>query len=633
MRSDRKSLSTAALLAVMLGVFAGAQEPATPNSGPTADRAPTKVEDPLIAKPGVEAGIASLTTEEFAEQLAWWAHDDRGGREPGTPGSVEAGDVAAQEFARLGLEPFGDLIDGKRSYFQYFENGGRHAYAADTALTIGGKPCTLGTDYVVRGSFNKASLEDLDVVFAGYGIRSRRPKRNDYDGIDAGGKAVLVFAGADGAGRSGRLTMKALTARRAKAKLLIITGVPKGDDPKADVLPLDDVMRSGSCPVLYVKPSVAAGLLAGSDETLESLRDKLAAGKAPSAITLHTKVSFSGKRELVAKARNIIARFPGSDPKLADEALIIGAHYDHLGIGRFGSRSPKRLGEVHNGADDNATGAVGVLELAEAFAESGVTTKRSIVFILFDAEEKGLLGARHYVEHPTVPRDKIAAMMNMDMIGRVDPKRRRMTVGGTGTCKEWKEICTIAAIGSPLEWKQNPSAFGGSDHLPFVQKKIPVLMFNSGVHNDYHTPDDDADRCNPEGARDILRGMFRMAYQAANLDAKPQWLDARPRGRLGIRTRSVKEGARIAYIDADTPAQIAGLKLDDVITKINGQKVRTRYSISRALRKVKPGEMFVVEFQRGGEPMPPLKIRIPKPGEKPAEKAAPPKPKDKRELR
>ncbi len=631
MRSDRKSLSSAALLAVTLGVFAGAQEPVVPGSGPTADRAPTKIEDPLITKPGVEAAIASITTEEFAEQLEWWAHDDRGGREPGMPGSIEAGDVAAKEFARLGLEPLGDVIDGKRSYFQYFESGGRRAYSDATTLTIAGTPCAIGSDYVVRGSFTKASLADLDVVFAGYGIRSRRrPKRDDYAGIDGGGKAVLVLAGADGTGRSGRETMKALTARRAKAKLLIVTAVPDADDPKSEELPLDDVMLSSSCPVLYVKPSVAARLLEGSGETLESLRDKLASGTAPSAFKLHTKVSFEGKRELVAKARNIIARFPGSDPKLADEALIIGAHYDHLGIGRFGSRAPKRLGEVHNGADDNATGAVGVLELAEAFAESGVTTKRSIVFILFDAEEKGLLGARHYVEHPTVPRDKIAAMMNMDMIGRIDKQRQTMTVGGTGTCKEWKDICTVAAIGSPLTWKQNPSAFGGSDHLPFVQKKIPVLMFNSGVHNDYHTPDDDASRCNPEGARDILRGMFRMAYQAANLDEKPTWLDARPRGRLGVRTRSVKGGARIAYIDADTPAQLAGLKLDDVITKINGQRVRTRYSINRALRKVKPGETFVLEYERGGEPMPPVKIRIPKPGEKTTTEAPP---KKKRELR
>jgi len=611
--------------------------------------------DPLAKQPGVLKGQKSITAEEFKEQLAWWAHDDRGGREPGTPGNIEAGNVAAAEFERLGLLPHGDVQQGKRTYFQEFERGGKMGFdPAATILTIGGKKWTMGGpgapighssaggsaasppgtlvvtsgDFTLPGRPETIDVKSLPVVFAGYGIRSTEYEYDDYRKIAVKGKAVLIFthepqemdARSRWAGTKpvldARVFSKIRNARRAGAKLLIMVDGPLHRDPAKDPLTVNGLYSSRACPALHVRRAVAEALLEGTGKSLEDLQRAIDEKDAPASMPLEVKVAFKTERKLIRPARNVLALFPGSDPRLKSEVIIIGAHYDHLGVGLYGSRDPLRRGEIHNGADDNATGSVGVLELAEAFAESGVKTRRSILFILFDAEEKGFYGSLYYVAHPSVPFKKIAAMMNMDMIGHV--RNSRMSISGTGTCTDWQKIIGKAEHGSPLVWSHNPRAFGGSDHLPFVQKRIPVLMFNSGLHPYYHTPDDDADRCNPEGAQEVLRVLFRIAYLAANLPRKPEWTDYRPPSgsetgvRIGVQVKTAKKtrGARIVDVIAGTPAAKAGLKIDDVITKIDKSRVTGRLSYKRAFRRVRPGSTVTVEFIRGGEKMK-VKLRFP----------------------
>ena len=589
--------------------------------------------DPLASKPGLTRGMQSITAQEFKEQLAWWAHDDRGGREPGTPGNIQAGNVAAAEFRRLGLEPAGDVVNGQRTYFQNFERGGKYGYdPKDGRLTVGAKPFVLEKDYTLAGRVNEADLKDLPVVFAGYGIKSRRFHYDDYEGIDAKDRAVLIFNHEPqqndpksrwyGTRRTpdSSTFRKIRNARTAGAKLLIMVDGPLHHE-SADNAPASrptgtksDLMRTGSlytrdCPLLHVRREVADALLAGSGQTLEGLQKAIDDADKPSSHALSSRVSFQAKRTLIHPARNILALFPGHDPRVKDEVIVIGAHYDHLGVGDYGSRTPHRRGEIHNGADDNATGSVGVLELAEAFAESGVKTRRSILFMLFDAEEKGLYGSRHFVDHPTVPIEKIVAMINMDMIGYV--KDNRMSVSGTSTAQVWDKILAPAEHGSPLTWSHRPGASGGSDHLCFVQKKIPVLMFNSGLHPYYHTPDDDAERCNPEGAQEVLRVLFRIAYQAANLSERPVWQEPRrapasaspDRVSLGVSVKTDRKarGARVVDVLAGTPASQAGLRLDDVIQQIGKSKVTNRLGVRRALRAVKPGETVPVVVDRHGQ--------------------------------
>ena len=633
-RTFTSALALVAAALILLPVWSTAQTASRAPSGSTSTSS-----DPMGNMAGVGKGVESITAEEFREQLAWWAHDDRGGREPGTPGNIEAGNVAAAEFERLGLERCGDTgKDGKRSFFQNFQKGGKYGYdAREVLLHIGDRKWGLGKDYTLAGWAPEADLKNLALVFAGYGVVSRKLEYDDYQGVDVKDKAVLLFTYEPQEKDPGSLWngtkkiaaastyRKVRNAQRKGARLVILVDGPLHRDPARDPLTPNESFRSSRCPVLHVRRAVAEALLEGSGRTLESLQQAIDSGTppAPAPLALRSRVSFKAVRKLLHPARNVLALFRGSHPRLRDEVLIIGAHYDHIGVGKYGSRARSRIGEIHNGADDNATGSVGVLELAEAIAESGVKTKRSVLFMLFDAEEKGLYGSRYYVDHPAVPLDKTAAMINMDMIGYV--KNNRMSVGGVGSCAAWEGILKKAEHGSPLTWRHRSSTGGGSDHLSFVARKIPVLMFNSGLHPYYHTPDDDARRCNPEGAREVLRTMFRIACLAANLDRKPVWTTGRLSTRLdlGVRISTSSKGARVLSVKGESPAHRAGLKTGDILVRVHKSLVKGRLSVSRALRKVRPGQSVVVEFLRGGKTLK-ARVEFPKPRKaavmKPAQK-------------
>ena len=206
----------------------------------------------------------------------------------------------------------------------------------------------------------------------------------------------------------------------------------------------------------------------------------------------------------VAEARNVVALLPGSDPDVADELVIIGAHYDHLGLGGDGSLDPDAMGVVHNGADDNASGSAALIEVAQRLSQGARRPGRSVLFLGFTGEEKGLWGSAHYVRNPLVPLERATAMLNMDMVGRLEG--RTLTVMGVGTAEEWTEVLTAAnqTLERPLRIATSPDGFGPSDHSSFYGEGIPVLHFFSNTHEDYHRPSDDFDKIDGEGLEDIL---------------------------------------------------------------------------------------------------------------------------------
>ncbi|MBN2492120.1 MAG: hypothetical protein JXQ29_14835, partial [Planctomycetes bacterium] len=330
--------------------------------------------DPLADVPGLVAGVESVTAAEFREWLAWWAHDDRGGREPGTPGSVEAGEAAASEFARLGLEPYGDVVDGRRTYLQNFERGGKQGYrVAETVLRTGDRSWVLNQNYTLVGRNDASDLKNLPLVFAGYGIQSRRQEYDDYKSADVKGKAILIFNheprekdpqsrwNGDKPTPEASIYRKARIAAREGVRLILMVDGPLDRDPARDPLTGQEsgtlspgllepgmafgVFATRDCPLLHVRRELADALLAGSGRTLEDVQRSIDEPDAPASFPLAATVSFRAVRELIRPARNIIARFPGSDPRLRDEAIVIGAHYDHIGPGDYGSRSPARRGE------------------------------------------------------------------------------------------------------------------------------------------------------------------------------------------------------------------------------------------------------------------------------------------------
>jgi Zn-dependent M28 family amino/carboxypeptidase len=341
---------------------------------------------------------------------------------------------------------------------------------------------------------------------------------------------------------------------------------------------------------------------------------------------------------------NVVGILPGSDPKLKDEAIVIGAHYDHLGLGGEGSGSLSARTGIHHGADDNASGVAGLIELARMFSTQ--KPRRTIVFIAFSGEEEGLIGSNYYVNHPIVPLANTVAMINMDMIGRL--KERSLIVGGVGTAQEWRSLIdadnsmqsltvslnapqtsglpdsnrmpiVVGANGTPVVTmdpaKQfrltlNEDGYGPSDHSSFYSKQVPVLFFFTGTHDDYHKPSDTADKINYEGEARVVEFVSRIIRDIDKSDQRPSFAVAKSesQGRsMGFRVylgtipnyAESNDGLRLDGVRDDSPAAKAGLRAGDRIVKMAGHEVKNVYDYTYALGEMKAGQEYEVEIVRG----------------------------------
>jgi aminopeptidase YwaD len=315
-------------------------------------------------------------------------------------------------------------------------------------------------------------------------------------------------------------------------------------------------------------------------------------------------------------ARNVVGLLEGSDPVLKDSYIIVGAHYDHLGMGGPGSGS-RFLDSmaIHNGADDNASGVGGILELAAFFASEKASLKRSIVFIALDGEELGILGSRYFVEHPLINLKNTDAMINFDMIGRLKKESPAIMIGGTGTSVESAGILNSLNAGS-IKLNFSPEGYGPSDHAAFYAENIPVFFFSTGAHEDYHTPDDDWDRINFDGEKDILEIGRQLITVLANQGANLTFQEAGPKqqegGKAGYRfkvtlgimpdfTSTVEGGLGVGGVKKDGPAFKGGMLKGDVITAIDGKQVTDIYDYMNRLKKLQPGQVISVDVLREGK--------------------------------
>ena len=298
-------------------------------------------------------------------------------------------------------------------------------------------------------------------------------------------------------------------------------------------------------------------------------------------------------------------------PGQTDKIIIIGAHYDHLGLGATGSLAPEFIDQIHNGADDNASGTAVLLQLAQDFSR-GSPLQQGLLFIAFAGEELGLLGSRYYTEHATMPLEKTVAMINMDMIGRSQGK---LLLGGVGTAAEFRGILDEVQTTSPLQFSYTNSSRGSSDHLSFSSKKIPVLFFFSGLHNDYHRPSDDWERINVQTIQQILEVVRSTVHRLLELNQAFQYVEVgrgpeRARRRGGRRrtwfgslpdTEWSLGGVRFEQILGEAPAARAGLKDGDVLVRFDGRTIRSLRQFIRALGTKIPGDKVDVAVLRDGE--------------------------------
>ncbi|MCP5115971.1 MAG: M28 family peptidase, partial [bacterium] len=319
-------------------------------------------------------------------------------------------------------------------------------------------------------------------------------------------------------------------------------------------------------------------------------------------MTLHSDV----KRD-IRTVRNVVGYLPGE----TDEFVIVGAHYDHLGLGEQFSMAPSKAGTPHPGADDNASGTAGLIELARWFS-SQPTPERGILFLAFAGEELGLLGSSHWVNHPTMPLEEAVAMLNMDMIGRI--RNGKVYLGGVGTGTSFRETLESLKPDDLMVEFSDTTGYGSSDHTSFTTKQVPVLFFFSGLHADYHRPSDTWDKIDaPQSAR-LLDYIATVTSQLAEADERPRFVRvADPHSGRGRPVAGaggsgygpyfgsvpdfteIPEGVRFADIRPGSPADEAGLPGGDVLIGFDGKRIENLYDFTYALRASKAGDRVKVK--------------------------------------
>jgi hypothetical protein len=615
-----------------------------------------------FAQSAAKPATAGPDVERLRAHVTYLASEKLEGRRTGTGGAEEAARYVAREFMRLGLRPAGntptdDLTE--TSYFQAFpyvagvELGQGNALTATRRVDAASQVAPLAIDFKVGEDwmplgFGSNGRVEAPVAFVGYGITAAEQNYDDYKGAGASGKVALAFAGTpDGDNphgrftRAGELRFKAAAARAAGAKALVV--IAAEENFKSDRLArlrFDNAGGDAGLPVAVISRQAGAKLLGLTGPPLlaefeKSLRG--GGGGGPVGVVRDAELARGVVLNLTtdvvrknAPAANVVGVLEGSDAKLKSEVIVLGAHYDHLGRGGEGSLAG-REGEVHHGADDNASGTAGLLELARLFAAERGRMRRTLVFIAFGGEEEGLIGSSHYVQNPSLPLEQTVAMLNMDMIGRL--RDGALHVGGVGTAAELRAMVEgvnmvhlppVIVTGkdgrkeeTPAPWvrrfelRLSEDGFGPSDHSSFYARRVPVLFFFTGAHEDYHKPSDTADRVNYHGAAQILELVRDIVMSLQSRDARPTYALARAEAntrttfRISLGTvpsyGESTDGLKLDAVREGSPAAAAGLKAGDKIVKLAGRDIRNVYDYTQALSEMKAGQEYGVELLRGDQ--------------------------------
>jgi hypothetical protein len=590
----------------------------------------------------VPAQKASESAQNLRKHVEYLASDQFEGRRTGEQGATGAGGYVANMFAQSKLKAGFRMPNGKSNFMQPFPfvTGVVPATTGNGTLleVTGADGKRIRTDNPAGikavGFSPNGEISGAPVVFAGYGITAAEAKYDDYSGLDVRGKIALVFDGTPDSdnphGAFGRFDArtKALIARdKGAAGILLISREVKFEDDKLTQMRYDQTLGEAAVPTFVVSRETAAAILGLKDAELKSVEDviklrsqasyQVRFGFSDTAPALSFRVNLEKKQ---ADAYNVIGILEGRDDVLKNEAIVIGAHYDHLGRGGQGSLAVNSS-DVHHGADDNASGTAAVIELARYFAKEKIN-KRTLIFIAFSGEEEGLIGSKYYVNNPVFPLEKTVAMINLDMVGRM--KDDKLTVGGMGTAGEWNEMVKRRneiyfdndngyGVGKKMNLQFNDDGFGPSDHSSFYGKKIPVLFLFTGTHDDYHKPSDTADKINYEGLEDVTSFVADLVKTIDQNPVKPTYAVAKSSGMAGGRSGfNISLGTVPSYSDStdgmvidgvrdNSPAAKAGLKPGDKIVKLAGKDIRNVMDYTYILGEMKAGEEYEVVVMRGAE--------------------------------
>ena len=546
------------------------------------------------------------------------------GRGDGSKGLVRAEHVLSARYKSLGLEPA-----GKNGYLQPFTVTTGAKLKGNNHLTVqNGEAKTilkLNQDYVPF-SFSDSGTVTAPLVFVGYGATAEEFGYDDYAGLEAKDKIVVVLryeptgfaakSGNQGLTTHAKIITKAINARNHGAKGMILVNGKLGDGEEDLLTRFGSVSGPENVGILFaqVKNSVAEDWFGAAGKSLNEVQAGINSSTKPASFSFPDPVHATlavGVENTHATVNNVLAYLPGK----TDEYVILGAHYDHLGRGTFDSLAPSQIGQIHPGADDNASGTAGLLELARLLAPLKGQLQRGILFASFAGEELGLLGSAAWVQAPTKSLDKAIAMLNMDMIGRI--KDNKVYIGGVGTGTTLQKVIDQAHGDSPLKFELSQGGYSSSDHTSFVTKRIPVLFFFSGLHSDYHKPSDTWDKIKPDAAADLLNIVGRAAVELASDSDRPAFVtvvennphSGSPGGGGGYGPYfgsipdfgQTENGVKFSDVKPGSPAAKAGLKAGDVLIQFGDKPIKNLYDFTDALRRSKVGDVVPVTVLRDGK--------------------------------
>jgi Zn-dependent M28 family amino/carboxypeptidase len=559
---------------------------------------------------GTRAYVETLASDRFA------------GREAGSTGEQQAGDYIAAQLARIGARP----LPGRQDVFMSFDftAGSRDG---GSQLSSGSQRFSAPAD-VVALSFSDDGTVSAPAVFAGYGIVVPEAQNFGYDSyatLDVKDKAVVVLRyfpeDADKETKSilarySDLRYKALAARQRGAKaLLVVTGPRSPNAGQTVPITFDTALAGSGIPAASISGKAAAALF--GSRSIEAVQKELDSGNPHVAGFALDGATVELSTKLVREkrtARNVVAFLPATSPVTGVEKpwIVVGAHYDHLGLGRNGNSlaSGADVGKPHVGADDNASGSAAVLAVAEAFAHRPMR-RRNLVVALWSAEEIGLIGSNMFVNAPPIPLDQVAAYFNFDMVGRMQDNK--LAVQATGSSTTWASLIERANVAAGFNLNLQPDPYQPTDVATFNQASVPSLNFTTGAHLDYHKPSDTPDKINYEDLDRIAEFATTITARLMESDQAPQFVkveqSSQTVNRTGVRvfTGTVPDyaadakGLLLSGVIGGGPAEQAGLQKGDVIIEIADQTIANIYDYTYALELLKIGEPVKVVYIRGSE--------------------------------
>lgn len=582
-----------------------------------------------------EANVAAKNIESEARlkrDIFFLASDECEGRGPLTRGINLAADYIASEFKKAGLKP--GNVDGK--YFQPFTIPGA-TLEAPAKLVFQGPPgqameLRQGVSFQPFGMAAPGVI-NAPLVFAGYGITgTKETAYDDYQGLDVAGKVVIVLRdtprqtvnepGGVFEGQNRRkfasFTEKLANAEKHKAAAILFVNdreTAKGGDDLLDFNYTAIARTTNKLPAFHVRRSVLERLLSSQGINLATWEKDVDRDLKPRCILLDPwKVSLDlkVKRDKVG-LKNIVGVVEGAGP-LANEIVVVGAHYDHLGFGSGSSLANLKKMAIHHGADDNGSGSTGLLELARRFGGMPNRQGRKLVFIAFSGEELGLFGSDHYCKNPIFPLKDTAAMVNLDMIGRLRPdpasKKDKLLIEGSGSAKNFNELLDTLNKKFDFQLSKKAGGSGPSDHASFYSRKIPVIFFWTDYHPDYHKPTDTADKINVAGMRKVVDLAEDLITYLTTNPQRPEYVEVKGGGasmsmgpRLGVRpaTADGKDGVLLEEVVAGDPADKAGMKKGDRIVMLAGKPIKTFDNLVAEMANQKSGTTIDVGYVRDGK--------------------------------